>query len=566
MNFSYILFLPLVIIIFLIIAYFVIKQETKAFLWIEKYWFYKRTTLNKISSVLFLVAIFFFLISLLDLRGSSQNKKAILPDQKTIIIVDSSASMLVEDVRPNRFLKSLLMARHFIKRAYGHQIAVVLFSDNQKRIIPFTDDLELLDSRIEGLEKKMITRGGSNVTQAISESIQYFKEVNKSKDSPTGNILLFTDSDENRGDFELNVPDGITLGVVAVATRAGGPIPLKDQKGSFFGYKNFKGEKVISKLDESFLIELKDKVKNYRYWEITTYNLPTDEILNFFNSIFKNKISEKNIDIRPVYTQYLVIFAIFLYVFSVLFSRGKNLAFMIILFLIPFFPPIAAEKKTEQLMSKFKTGKLNSEGVLKLAEKLLTENKAKQAAILYEEVPTKKDIAAIINYGTALVLSGKIDQGLAKYKDLMAILESSKSPQKEIYLNYLRNNVLMALKQDEKQKQKQKEEQEKKNKEKEKSSSKDKDGEGENQEESKENEKQDKENQKKEDKEQKGKDKNKEESDSLDDKHQKIKEAKEKVKLPAMIKQILDDDRKLQQQYLDTSTQKRNQPEEAKDW
>lgn len=566
MSFSYILFLPLVIIVFFVLAYTVIKQETKAFLWIEKYWFYKRTTLNKISSVLFLVAIFFFLLSLLDLRGASQNKKATIPDQKTIIIVDSSASMLVEDVRPNRFLKSLLMARHFIKRAYGHQIAVVLFSDNQKRIIPFTDDLELLDSRIEGLEKKIITKGSSNVTQAISESIQYFKEANKSKDAPTGNILLFTDSDENRGDFDLKVPDGITLGVVAVATRVGGPIPLKDQRGNFFGYKNYKGEKVVSKLDESFLLELKDKAKNYRYWEITTYNLPTDEILSFFNSIFKNKISEKNIDIRPVYTQYLVIFAIFLYIFSVIFSRGKNLAFMIILLFIPFFPPLAAEKNTEQLMSKFKKGKLNSDGVLKLAEKLLTEKKAKQAVILYEEVPTEKDIAATINYGTALVLSGKIDEGLAKYKDLMAAFEASKSPHKETFLNYLRNNVLMALKEQDQQKQKQQDEKDKKDKEKDQDSSKDKEGEGENKGESKENDKQDNKDEKKEDKDQKGKDKKKEENDSLEEKQQKIKEAKEKVKLPAMIKQILDDDRKLQQQYLDTSTQKGGQPEEVKDW
>jgi len=234
MSFAHLGFLPLVLLIFFGLAFLLIRYEAKAFLWVEKYWFYKRTILNKFSSVFFLLAIFLFLLSLLDLRGPSQSKKTVVPDQKTIIIVDSSASMLTEDVRPNRFLKSLLLARHFVKSAYGHQIAVVLFSDIQKRLIPFTDDLELLDSRIEALEKKIISKGGSNIAQAISESVQYFKEASKSMDSPTGNILLFTDSDETRVDFDLNVPDGISLAVVAVATRSGGPIPLKDERKFFW--------------------------------------------------------------------------------------------------------------------------------------------------------------------------------------------------------------------------------------------------------------------------------------------------------------------------------------------
>jgi Ca-activated chloride channel family protein len=565
MSFAHLGFFPLILLAFSGLAILLIRYEAKAYLWVEKYWFYKRTTLNKISSVFFLLAIFLFLLSLLDLRGPSQSKKSIVPDQKTIIIVDSSASMLTEDVRPNRFLKSLLLARHFVKSAYGHQIAIVLFSDFQKRIIPFTDDLELLDSRIEALENKIISKGSSNIGQAISESVQYFKEASKSKDTPTGNILLFTDSDETRVDFEINVPDGISLAVVAVATRSGGPIPLKDARGNFFGYKNYKGQKVISKLDDSFLKGLKNKVKNYRYWEISTYNLPTDEILGFFNNIFKNKISERNIDIRPVLTQYLVIIGIFLYIISVLLSRGKNLALMVLIIILPIFSTKASEKDFDGMLEKFKKGKLNKDEIFNLAEKLLKAQKAKEAAVIYQENLPLKKMESSINHGTAMVISGDFDKGLEKYRGIMENIEASNISQKGALINLLRNNVLMALKEQEKQKQqdekKKKEEKEKQEKDKGDSSKQSQDGEGDKKEEKEGDKTKD---QEKEDKE-KNKDKEKE-KDPLKEKEEQIKAGREKNKIPAMIKQILDDDRNLQQMYIDTSTQKRDQNEEVKDW
>jgi hypothetical protein len=392
------------------------------------------------------------------------------------------------------------------------------------------------------------------------------KEASKSKDSPMGNILLFTDSDETRGDFDLNVPDGITLAVVAVATRSGGPIPLKDQRGNFFGYKNYKGQKVISKLDDSFLKGLKEKVKNYRYWEISTYNLPTDEILGFFNNIFKNKISERNIDIRPVLTQYLVIIGIFLFIISVLLSRGKNLTLMALIIILPVFSIRASEKDFDGMLEKFKKGKLKKDEVFNLAEKLLKAQKAKEAAVIYQENLPLKKLESSINHGTAMVISGDFEKGLEKYRKLMENIEASASPQKGALINLLRNNVLMALKEQEKQKQqddkkKKEEEQQEKNKGESKQSQ---DGEGDKKEEPKDGDKT-----KDQDKEDKGKDKDKgkeKEKDPFKEKEEQIKASRKESKIPAMIKQILDDDRSLQQIYIDTSTQKRDQNEEVKDW
>jgi hypothetical protein len=228
-------------------------------------------------------------------------------------------------------------------------------------------------------------------------------------------------------------------------------------------------------------------------------------------------------------------------------------------------------------MSKFKSGKLEKDGILKLAENLLKDKKAKEAAILYEEASSPNDILTSINHGTALVISGNVDKGLGKYKGTMATLQSQIGPQKESLLNALRNNVLMALKEQEKQqqqkeKQQQKDEQEQKDKQNSSNEDQGKEGDdkGKTQDQGKENqdkkeEQKDNKGKEKEDKKDK-KDKEEDNKDSLEEKEKKIKENREQTKLPAMIKQILDDDRKLQQQYLETSTHKRGQPEELKDW
>lgn len=153
MNFANTQFLPHIIVSALVLWVLLIYLNYKYFNWVKSYWFFERSWMSRISAFVYIVSIFLMLISLLDLRGPEERVKSALPDQRTIIILDSSASMLAEDVRPSRFGKAIQLARHFVKNAAGHQVSIVLFSDIQKRLIPFTDDIDLLDSRLAALEK-----------------------------------------------------------------------------------------------------------------------------------------------------------------------------------------------------------------------------------------------------------------------------------------------------------------------------------------------------------------------------------------------------------------------------
>ena len=226
----------------------------------------------------------------------------------------------------------------------------MLFSDQQKRLVPFTDDLDLLDARISGLETIDLQDGGSNISQAIKESLGYFKSSKTKEEGITGNILVFTDSEGHDEDFTFSLPKGITLGVVGVGTVKGAQIPLRDKRGVFRGYKKFNNKEVISKLNEDWLKSLESKVPNYKYWVANSYTIPTDQLMSFFNSSFNKRISKGLTTVRPVEVEYILIPSMFLLIFSFMLYPLKNFKLILLLFFFTASMPkyVEAQEKNDE--------------------------------------------------------------------------------------------------------------------------------------------------------------------------------------------------------------------------
>lgn len=613
MSFIYGDFKFLIIGLVIVLAWAFIKYEKSSQNWITTYWFYKKSWTSKLSFFLFLMSISLFLFSLLDFRGPEKKIKAIVPEQKTIIMIDTSASMLVEDVRPNRYQKALLVARHFVRKAAGHQVALVLFSDNQKRILPFTDDLDLVDSRIASMESLNLNTGGSNIAQALQEAVQYFKANQGDTADIGGNVLLLTDSEENEEDFELNIPKSISVAVVGVGTTKGGPIPLRSRNGAFMGHKNYKGKKINSKMNETFLKKLQAKIESFNYWIVLSYSIPTEKILSFFKTQYDKKISQSDIRIRPVFAKYLIVPACVLLILSTMLSFFKSYRMVVFLFLFSSLggevfansPSENTEKEEEEEVNPVKINALNllrkhkltKEQKLKLAESLIKNKAPKEGLTLYEENAkgNKLEKETLFNMGTAYILNKKFNEGIAVLGNLQRDLD----PQKDgALVAATKNNILLALMSQ--QNEKKKRQQQKKQNKQQNKDQKDKqqgqqqqdkqdnqdnqdnqDQQGDQQGQQKKEDKQEKQQKPKKDKKEqeqekdKGKDNDKKEKDKNEDKKDKKKkdqkknkgeQRKEKKKLKSVIKQMLDFDRESQEQYMNTKYRKGSQQRGRKDW
>ncbi len=607
MSFEYQKYL-VIIAPFLILYFFIFKKNDKKFYqWVEDHWFLKRSWSNKVSRVLFFIFIVLLMLSTLDLRGPEEKIETSIPDQKTVILIDKSASMLVEDVRPNRFKKAVMMARHFVKKAAGHQISIIVFSDTHKRVVPFTDDIDLLDSILGGLLGLDINVGGSQLSLAITEATSYF---NLGKEYTGGNLLVFTDGEEHNTleNFKLN--EDVNLAIVGVGTLNGGPIPLRRTGGGFQGYKKFNGKEINSRLNEENIKDFVNRTKNSKYWISLSYSLPTDEILDFFRLKFQSKLSKGQTRVRPVLVKYIVIPAVLIYLLSFIFSLRRSYVALSLFFALLSYPdyskaqdkeePSPQDVKAAMLLNKMKSGDLDETSRLKVAEELLKLNKAKESSTIYQE--TIKNInkfpnEALLNMGTSLLKSGKIPEALELFEKMKSSNRLSAEEQKVV-----ENNTLKAIlnKNQKKQEQKKKEQDEKENKKKDQDDKKDsqgndkqdnkdqedkkdkkgkkkeqknkggKEGKEKNKKPSDGNEEEDKKNKDKDKKEDENKDKEKNNKEkkknkSVKDKEEQIKKKRKMVKIPATLKQLMNDDRGLQKRFLKTNIGK-DKRSEKRDW
>ena len=589
-------FAPIIILVAIVVMGLLTYNHKKYFEWIRKHWFFKKSFYNSVSFAALLASFAFLLFSLMDVRGPQEHMEVTVPDQKTIVMIDTSASMLVEDVKPSRFKRALFMAKHFIKKAVGHQVAIVLFSNIQKRIVPFTDDIDLLDARISGLETLDISRGGSNIAQAIQESLQYFKSSTPDNGETFGNILIFSDSEESSAPFDVKIPKRINVAFVGVGTLNGGKVPLRGRNERFRGYKRYGGKDVISKLNENYIKSLGTKIPAYRYWVASSYTIYTDEIINFFEKSFLEDFeSAHQTVVRPVWSHYIASVGIAFYILSIIFSQFRSFALIFLLMALGWNDGGVARADISADLENLREGGLDKARRLKLAEKFLKKGETENALKLYRENVgelEEADFFTLSNYAVALFQSGGIEEGVKIYNYLYR-----NAPLGEREKDALRNNLLKALDEEEKrQKQEKKQdgdkgqEDKKDSGEEEKSdesgeekdnndgggegSEKGKDEEGEQREKKGGGKEGEEEDEKKSDNknDQKNQDSSSQQKkdltgrEALMEKKKNVEKQRKLVKIPETIKSIMDKERSLQDRAFDTGTYDKKRDRRVKDW
>ena len=533
--------------------------------------------------------VILLMLAMLDLRGPEKLIQSQVSNQKTLILIDTSASMFVEDVRPNRFEKALLLVKHYVKKSIGQKISIAVFSDFQKTIVPFTDDIDLIEARIDSLKDLNLNRGGTSLSLAIQEGVQNFQVA---EGGSTGNILVFTDAEETDGGIDLTIPETMSVGIVGIGTRKGGPVPMRNDRGEFIRNKTFQGELVVSKLDETFLKKFGEDIPYFKFWIATSYTLPTNDILNFFNRSHQLKLSKNNYRIRPVEAHKLLIPAMLLLSLGYLLKFFPTYLALCLLLgfnsqtfaqinspltggVVPGMEDLAkkqGEKKepvkseeTLDLEKRFANGELSDEGVNYLASKLLEDGFVEDSAALYKE-NLKEDIkdeniAHHFNHASAMLQNEKQKaKAIEKYKDLLDYIEKNPKEDYEKIEKTAKLNILKSFKQnqggggkgeDDKEKKDQKDKSSEQNKSDGKGDPKDKDEKGKDGKDEKKEQEKPKEDMRR--------------KDEGDKKESEAEKNARKKKLPALLKQLMNDDNKLQKRMIDAKTTKRKTSEQ-KDW
>ena len=172
-----------------------------------------------------------------------------------LMAVDTSKSMLANDVKPNRLERSKLGILDFVSRLEGDRLGLIPFAGTAFLMCPLTLDYDAFRQSLDALDTEIIPHGGTDIASAIREAEFVF-----SNDANHKILVLVTDGEDLEGEALTAAKEaaarGVTIYTVGVGTPAGELIPLNQTGKGVSFVKDERGQMVKSRLDEKMLRQI----------------------------------------------------------------------------------------------------------------------------------------------------------------------------------------------------------------------------------------------------------------------------------------------------------------------
>ena len=184
-------------------------------------------------------------------------------------MLDTSRSMLAEDIKPNRLERSKIAIRDLLERLKGDRIAIITFAGNSTVKCPLTQDYAFVRMVLADISTESTSRGGTMIGDAIRKATEdvFDRQSRKYKD-----IILITDG-EDHDSFpvqaaEKAAAEGIRIIAIGLGSETeGSRIPITGPNGEKTFLK-YKGQEVWSKLDGDTLRKIVYATEGGKYLSV----------------------------------------------------------------------------------------------------------------------------------------------------------------------------------------------------------------------------------------------------------------------------------------------------------
>lgn len=172
-----------------------------------------------------------------------------------LFALDTSKSMLAEDIRPNRLERSKYAVLDFVSQLTGDRVGLMPFAGTSYLLCPLTADYQAFEQSLGTIDTAIIPLGGTDIRQAIISA-----ETIVNNEANHKILILITDGENLEGDAVAAAAEahkrGMIIHTVGVGTEGGELIPdhqaggfVKDQDGSYV--KSRLDEDILDKIAES---------------------------------------------------------------------------------------------------------------------------------------------------------------------------------------------------------------------------------------------------------------------------------------------------------------------------
>ncbi len=241
-----------------------------------------------------------------------------------MIALDVSASMLAEDIQPNRLQKAKHEIASLIDKLDGDRVGLIAFAGEAFVQCPLTLDYGAAKIFLDGLDPQTIPVPGTAIGAAIGKAVQSFE----AKERKHKVLILITDGEDHEGNpveaAERAAREGVVIYTVGIGSPKGVPIPVFDERGNRIGFKKDRnGQVVTTKLDELTLEKIA-LATNGKYYRATTGEVELDRIYDQVSKMEKKELASLKFSQYEDRFQYVLGVAILLLVAEAMIGERRR--------------------------------------------------------------------------------------------------------------------------------------------------------------------------------------------------------------------------------------------------
>jgi len=208
------------------------------------------------KDVLLILVVLFSILALARPRWGFEWQAVERQGVDIFVAIDTSKSMLTEDVKPNRLERAKLAVRDLLKDLKGDRVGLIAFAGNSFLVCPLTSDYGGVLLSLEGINTDTIPRGGTDLAKPIQEALKGYENV----PARYKTLVLLTDGEAFEGDAvqwaKTAADKGIKVYTIGIGTKEGELVRVPNGQGGHDLLKDAAGNVVKSRLDEGTLQEV----------------------------------------------------------------------------------------------------------------------------------------------------------------------------------------------------------------------------------------------------------------------------------------------------------------------
>jgi Ca-activated chloride channel family protein len=218
--------------------------------------------------------------------------------RNVIIAIDTSRSMLANDIIPDRITRAKLAAQDVLAALKTDRVGLIAFAGNSYLQAPLTTDHDAVIEAIESLDFTSVPRGGSEIGRALKLAMETFEK------SPAKNHGLILFSDGGEPDIQITeytkqaAKKNVLILTVGVGTEAGALIPDPDPERGGEYVRDNKGNVVKTRLEPKVLQEIATATRG-RYLKLGSQPLATGVVKDLLSALQAQTNAAKEL-VKPI--------------------------------------------------------------------------------------------------------------------------------------------------------------------------------------------------------------------------------------------------------------------------